>query len=101
MKKLLALATWLNLIDSQAKLSLTNIALYVVLVKLSLTTNISLTECGALLLALLNYSHKRYVVSKTPPPVEPLNQKIEAEVANLKEQVGKITLGMGMTGRRG
>ncbi len=54
----------LALLDSEQKqLSLSNIALYVILVKLALTTNVSLPEVGALLLALLNYGHKRHVAN--------------------------------------
>jgi len=55
---------FLALLDSKGKqLSLTNILMIVVIVKIALAHSVGLTELGALFLSLLSYSHKRYVNS--------------------------------------
>ncbi len=54
--------TALSLTDHKGKaLSLTNLALWVCIVKVALVHNASVTDLGILLVSVLNYSHKRYV----------------------------------------
>ena len=64
----------LNLLDAQNNLSITNIAVIVVLVKLVLTPQWTLNEAGMLLLTIANYSHKRYVINQAQGNInEPSN----------------------------
>jgi len=53
----------LNLLDTENNLSLTNIAVIVILVKLILTPTWSLNEAGMLLIGMTNYMHKRSVIA--------------------------------------
>jgi len=53
-----------NLLERSGKLSLTNLAVMVCVVKIAVAPVISIPEIGALLLSLLNYGHKRYESNK-------------------------------------
>lgn len=56
----------LSLLDNnKQKLSLTNIALWLCLIKIAMATNVSFAELTALLLALANYSYKRHITNST------------------------------------
>ena len=59
MKMLMKVGKFFRFIDNNNQLSITNIALMVVLIKLSLSPTTSLTETGTLLIALGNYAHKK------------------------------------------
>jgi len=60
MNKLIALLSSLNLLErGNKKLSISNIAVIVCIVKIAVSSNVSVVEIGALLLSLLNYAHKR------------------------------------------
>lgn len=55
----------LNLVERGGqKLSLSNLAVFVCVVKIAVAPVISIPEIGALLLSLLNYGHKRYESNK-------------------------------------
>lgn len=51
---------FLSLLDSENRLSITNITVFIVVGKLIFIPEPSLAEIGAFLVAMLNYSHKRY-----------------------------------------
>lgn len=51
---------FLNLLDVQGNLSITNIAVIVCVTKIALAPQFSIAECGALMVSLLNYAHKRH-----------------------------------------
>jgi hypothetical protein len=91
------LLNFLSLLDSEGRLSLTNVAMYVILVKLAIAPNPGLADIGALLLALANYAHKRYVVSQTPDEVvpsatPPLDTK---QIDDLTSKVNAMALKLG------
>lgn len=52
---------FLRLIDENNQLSITNIAVYIVLVKIALVQDFNITDAGALFVCLLNYSGKKYL----------------------------------------
>lgn len=55
----------LNLLErGGSKLSLSNSAVFVCIIKIAIAPQISITEIGALLLSLLNYGHKRFESNK-------------------------------------
>ncbi len=53
--------TFLNLLDSEGNLSITNIAVIVSITKMALMANMSSVDAVALVGVLLNYAHKRTV----------------------------------------
>lgn len=53
-----------QLIDHNNRLSITNIATMVVIVKIAMAVSIDWGVISALLITLLNYGHKRHVISK-------------------------------------
>lgn len=59
MKRVLA---FLNLLDSEGNLSITNVAVLVCVSKMALSAQFSGGEVGALVATLLNYAHKRFVI---------------------------------------
>jgi hypothetical protein len=78
-KKLL---TFLNLMDGD-QVSITNLCMYVLIVKVALVPHASIPDLGALFLATANYLHKRYVASQAPDPtpavnIQPLLARIES-----------------------
>jgi predicted membrane protein len=52
---------FLNLLDCNGNLSITNIAVIICLVKIATAAQFTGTEVGALIATLLNYAHKRFV----------------------------------------
>ena len=54
-----------RLIDSEGLLSLTNLAVLVVMIKIILVPATSIADLGVLLVSLLNYAHKRYTTTST------------------------------------
>ncbi len=62
MERLLKLANFLRLIDSDGRLSLTNLAVVITLIKLALTSNaIAPTDLGGIIAALGSYQAKRLI----------------------------------------
>jgi hypothetical protein len=59
-KKLL---DFLNLLDDSGRLSITNVSAIVLVAKLALTSNPDLATVGSTAIGLLNYMHKRSVIS--------------------------------------
>lgn len=83
---------FLNLVDRSCNLSITNIALIVLITKLALAPQFSIPEVAAFFMALLNYGHKRHESNKAianevpeviPTPAIDLSP-IQQEIANLK-----------------
>lgn len=78
-----------QLTDRAGDLSITNIALIVMITKLAVAPTFTIPEIAAFFIALLNYSHKRLESNKAIK-----NDKLQEDVAaistalnNLKEQV--------------
>jgi hypothetical protein len=56
------LLNFFSLLDSEGQhLSITNLTIYVVIVKIASTHNVSLPDCSALFFALLNVAHRRHI----------------------------------------
>ncbi len=55
------LLNFLNLLDAEGKLSITNIAVVICLVKVAMAAQFTGLEVGGLVATLLNYGHKRMV----------------------------------------
>lgn len=57
---------FLNLLDTTGNLSITNIAVIVCIVKMAMSSQFSGMDVGALMVTLLNYAHKRSIISGAP-----------------------------------
>lgn len=92
MEKLKQALSFLNVLDSEGKLSITNIAVIIVLVKLAIAPTVSITEAGTLLVALSNYAYKRFTNQKTDiPEADPLRPEVDAISAKIEEMAGQVS----------
>lgn len=114
MSKSRKLLKFFNLVDRAGDLSITNIAVIVMVVKMAVAPQFTITECGALLVTLLNYGHKRYQSSKVEKetvkapevnlqPVLEQIQSVESQLAAVQkvaeeagEKASKLALAAGM-----
>lgn len=88
------LANFLNLLDAQGKLSITNVAVIVCLLKLAFAPAVSITEAGTLLVALANYAHKRYTIA-TPEPAE-ADLELQKQLNEMQSTVSNLALKAGL-----
>ena len=87
---------YLNLLDSEGRLSITNLSVIVVLIKLAIISNPSIAETGALFATLLSYAHKRHVnansteetEASTTEAINKTLSELEARVSSLDVKVG-------------
>lgn len=90
---------WLNLLDVEGKLSITNLAMYVIIMKVSLSP-FDWASAVTLFIVCLNYMHKR--TKQLPDDSEDIkkfeeNVKATAEQINdLKSTITGIALKVGM-----
>lgn len=84
---------FLNLLDASGKLSITNLAVLICLVKLAVSPSASITEAGALLVALGNYAHKR---ATNAAPEQPDTSAIESKVEEIQATVSNLALKAGL-----
>ena len=106
--KLVAFLDWLNLLDYSGKLSITNCAVILLLVKIAHAPALDWTVVSALLVTLLSYSHKRHENNKmqqlkTVPnkELEEVAKKIEdvSQKASMAlDQASKVALSLGFKG---
>lgn len=83
------LITFLSLADCEGNLSISNVAVITLITKIALTETLDWTVIAALMMALLNYSHKRAVIAKAERE-DHKNEglpEIEAEVMGLTAQM--------------
>lgn len=100
MPTLKSVLKFLNILDTNENLSITNLAVIIALIKLSLAPTASITEAGTLLIALANYGHKRFVnAQEVEVPEDTISPKVEAIQAKLDDvtsQVSTLVLQSGM-----
>jgi len=80
-----------RLIDENGLLSLTNIAVIVVIAKLSMAQQLDFSAVAALLTAIGGYSFKRFV-NKDKPTQAKLDEK---RIQEIEEKVGQMQLVLG------
>lgn len=79
-------------------LSLTNVAVIIVLVKLCMAPAVSITDIGALLISLLSYTGKKVLNNKKPTELELPEaiasklKSMEDTITNLKSKIGGMDL---------
>lgn len=94
MENLRKVANFLNLLDAQGKLSITNVAVIVCLLKLALAPAASITEAGTLLAALANYAHKRY--TNAVPDEPQADQELQKQLNEMQSTVSNLALKAGL-----
>lgn len=84
------LLTFLNLLDAQGNLSITNVAVLVTLIKLAISPSASITEAGTLLVALANYAHKRKTTSDVNKTQLDVEAKIQDAMTSATNQINEL-----------
>lgn len=91
---------FLNLLDHEGNLSITNLAVIVVLIKLAIAPAATLTEAGTLLIALANYAHKRVVTNSVPEVTEdtitPQVEEMQTKLDEVSSQVSALSMNAGI-----
>lgn len=85
--------TFFNLKDRSGNLSLTNTALIILMVKLAIAPEFSITEVSAFFIALLNYGHKRSVTAKAESEViAPIDMgPLEKQLQDLSNEIKGVS----------
>lgn len=86
MQKIISFLNFFNLLDSQNRLSITNVAVLIILGKMILAPSVSLTEVGALLISFINYGHKRFTNAQ-----QPTESPLDGDVNALKEKMSEVS----------
>lgn len=86
-KKIIKSLKFLNLIDREGNLSISNIAVIIVLVKLTLSPVLSIVDAGMLLVTLMNYAHKRHSVSKSIKIDDNYKNEITTQISELSKKI--------------
>ncbi len=85
MSKIIEALKFLNMLEARYnKISLSNLAVIVCIVKVAIAPAASIVDLSALLLALLNYGHKRYESNKSAANTS------EASVAELRTAMERV-----------
>lgn len=82
--------SFLNLQDSNGNLSITNLAVYAALVKMMFVPGASLEDAGILLVAILNYSHKRFTVNSNEQKSVKVENQLVVDIDQIKEELAKV-----------
>lgn len=91
---LIRIANFLRLIDETGNLSITNIAVMIVVVKMALCVTCSMADFAALLTVLVSYHFKRYINTQKPLKLP------EKDLEELKGQINSIKLKLGLNNER-
>jgi len=95
----LKLLSFLRITDRQ-KLSLTNIAMMVVIVKLAMTNNASVGDLATLSATLVNYMFKRYMytreVTKEITAPETGLASLRSEIKDVKDNLSALNIAAGL-----
>jgi hypothetical protein len=86
-KKIARSLKFLNLLDKDSNLSISNIAVIIVLVKLAFTPSLSLIDAGTLLVTLMNYAHKRHSGSKQVQQSSEFEQSIKDKLTEFESKL--------------
>jgi hypothetical protein len=84
------LFTFLNLLDAAGNLSITNVAVIVSLIKLITAPQASITEVGALLLTLANYSAKRYTTANAVKNESAESSTVQTAITESIKQIEEL-----------
>jgi len=99
MKYFLRILRFLRLTDEQDNLSLTNIAVMLIIVKLALLQEYGLQDLGVLLVALLTYTAKKVISDKKKIKENVSNailDKMDTDIKELKDKVSSVAMATGL-----
>lgn len=89
-----------NLLDSEGHLSITNLSVVIVLIKLIYSPSTSITEAGLLLITLSNYAHKRIVnrnnQESEEDPLKPQIEELQMKIEEMTSQVSAMSIQSGI-----
>lgn len=83
---------FLNVVDRKGNLSITNVAVIIVVTKIALAQSVGITEAGALLITLLNYGHKRTEDAKAVKAANELQRDQDKRAEEIKVEQFSETL---------
>lgn len=93
-----------RLIDENNQMSITNIAVLVIIYKVGTAHEVDIYDAGIILIALLNYSYKRYMKFKEVKEVsskklegDDLTSQVKDEIKGLKDKVSSLQVAVGLT----
>lgn len=78
------LLNFVNLVDKNRNLSITNMAVYVLLFKIATAKTLDWPTAAALMLSLINYGHKRKYTTLSENQIE------NEDLINIKNTIAKI-----------
>ena len=84
---------FLNLLDRNNKLSISNIAVYAILIKLLLSPELGSFDAAAFLTVIANYSAKRYTNYKSTEKISSEASKtIDKKLSELDEKINSLSV---------
>lgn len=84
--------SFFSLLDKEQNLSISNLAVIIVLIKLAVSPSASITEAGTLLIVMANYALKRKTINDNSKPEEDIvTPKLEETNKKLEEIQGKVS----------
>lgn len=86
-KKITRSLRFLNLLDKDSNLSISNIAVLIMLFKLALTPSLSLVDAGMLLITLMNYAHKRHSSAKSITQSNEFESNIKSKLLEFESKL--------------
>lgn len=95
--KMQKIANFLRIIGEDGLVSLSNVAVMVVLVKIALSSTIDLAAAALLLPAIGNYAFKSYTRPKLQHPIEPKIAAAEDAIKKLNVSVEKLRMKAGFS----
>jgi len=97
MNRLFKVLDWFRLLDEDGVLSLSNLAVIVMLVKIAMLKTFSMSDAALLLPVMGNYTYKRYRQHKTSE-----KQMIEspANVSVINDRINRIEMIMNLKGMK-
>ena len=104
-QKLVPVLKFLRILESNSqRISLSNVAVWIVLIKLLLCTNPGIAEIGGLLITLLSYQTKKLinhrVAVKETSEVEAQMSELKTKIAEQESKVSALSLQAGFKGTR-
>jgi hypothetical protein len=97
------LLKFLNIIDAQGALSVTNMAVFIALYKLATAPTTNVTEAGTLLVALANYGYKKHLNAKASESEASADDSLtkmineaKADIEQVKSTTSALALSIGL-----
>lgn len=94
---ILEAAAFVRLLDENKQLSLTNVAVIIVLCKIAFEPSLDYTAVAALLGVISSYSFKRYIQRKHKKDSSIVSTKGNVELEKLRSDLNKVMLKQGLT----